>query len=180
MLRSHGTPATLLLDGTVLVAGGDDCLDGMCVSTGSAELYVPGGVSPPPLSALPTPTLRPIPTPTPVPTPYPPEAGPVPPNARPWQVKVVNTSAKPATLFVAEEDEIGMMARLAGNVTPHVVPPGATVQVTFLVPKKGVDGWSIWVNPGPDLGGLVGWTDDVPPAGYIHIGRDGQIGWVSP
>ena len=32
MLRSHGTPAILLLDGTVLVAGGRDCLEGVCVS----------------------------------------------------------------------------------------------------------------------------------------------------
>ena len=55
MLRSHGslgergTPIIPLLDGTVLVAGGQDCLDGVCVATGSAELYVPAGVSPPPL-----------------------------------------------------------------------------------------------------------------------------------
>ncbi len=177
MRGSHGTPRILLLDGTFLEAGGEDCLEGVCVVTGATELYVPRGVSPPPLPAFPRPPPPVIPSPTPVPTPYPPEAGPVPTNARPWQVKVVNRSSKPATLFVADEDERGTMARLAGNVTPHVVPPGATVQVTLLLPAKGVDGWSIWVNPGPDLGGLVGWTD-LSTGGEIHIGPEGQVGWL--
>ncbi len=176
-LRGHDSPLPLLLDGTVLAAGGRDCLGSVCVATGSAELYVPAGVSPPPLPAFPSPPPTVFPSPTPVPTPYPPEAGPVPTNARSWQIKVVNKSAKPATLFVAEEDERGTMARLAGNVTPHVVPPGATVQVTLLLPAKGVDGWSIWVNPGPDLGGLVGWTD-LALGGEIYIGPEGQVGWL--
>ena len=107
----------------------------------------------------------------------PPQAGPVPPNARPWKVKVVNKSSQPATLFVAEEDERGPMARLVGSVTPNVVPPGATVQVTFLLPAKGVDGWSICVNPGPDHGGLLGWTD-VALGGEIHILDSGQPAWL--
>ena len=42
--------------------------------------------------------------PTPSPTPVPPEVGPVPPGARSWTVRVVNDSARPATLFVAEDD----------------------------------------------------------------------------
>ena len=70
-----------------------DCLDGVCVATGSAELYVPAGVAPPPLPAFPTPPPPVIPTPTPRPTPYPPATGPVPPNARPWTVTVVNDSS---------------------------------------------------------------------------------------
>ncbi len=177
MLRSHGTPEILLLDGTFLEAGGEDCLEGVCVVTGAAELYVPRGVSPPPLPAFPSPPPPVIPSPTPIPTPYPPEAGPVPPDARPLKLTVVNRSDQPATLFVADEDERGTMARLAGNVTPHVVPPGATVQVTLLVPAKGVDGWSIWVNPGPDLGGLVGWTD-LSTGGEIHIHDSGQPAWL--
>ena len=170
-------PFILLLDGTVLVSGGSDCLDGMCVVTGAAELYVPAGVSPPPLPAFPSPPPPVIPTPTPIPTPYPPEAGPVPPDARPLKLTVVNRSDQPATLFVADEDERGTMARLAGNVTPHVVPPGARVQVTLLVPAEGVDGWSIWVNPGPDLGGLVGWPD-LSTGGEIHILESGQPAWL--
>ena len=156
----------LLLDGTVLVAGGNDCLDGVCVDTGAAELYVPAGVSPPPLPAFPSPPPPVIPTPTPIPTPYPPEAGPVPPNARPLKLTVVNRSDQPATLFVADEDERGTMARLAGNVTPHVVPPGATVQVTLLVPAKG-RGWMVDLGEpgsGPWRVGRV----DRP----VHGGRD--------
>ena len=48
--RHQGASATLLLDGTVLVAGG---------GTGTAELYVPAGVSPPAgLPAAPNPTIR--------------------------------------------------------------------------------------------------------------------------
>ena len=57
---------TLLLDGTVLVAGGSDCNDdGVCVSTGAAELYVPAGVSLPPLPAFPSPPPPVFPSPTP-------------------------------------------------------------------------------------------------------------------
>jgi hypothetical protein len=178
MLRSHGPPAVLLLDGTVLVAGGSDCLDGVCVATASAELYVPAGVSPPTLPAFPSPPPPVFPSPTPIPTPVPPEAGPVPPNARPWTVTVVNKSSRPATLFVAELDVSGM-ARLVGSVTPNVVPPGATMQVTFALPAKGVEGWWIFVNPGPNDGPLLGW-DQVPLAGEIHIQEGGQPGWLSP
>jgi Galactose oxidase, central domain len=117
MLRWHNlAPATLLLDGTVLVAGGIDCRDGSgCPTgaTGSAELYIPAGVSPPAgLPAAPDPTPTPVPTPSP--TPVPPRAGPVPPGARTWEVKVVNKSSEPATLFVAEEDASGM-GRLVGS-----------------------------------------------------------------
>jgi hypothetical protein len=167
-------PATLLLDGTVLVTDG---------ATGSALLYVPAGVSPPPaVAALPTPTPTPIPTPTPTPTPsptqVPPQAGPVPPGARSWEVTVVNDSSQPATLFVAEEDSSGM-ARLVGSVSPNVVPAGATHEVTFLLPAKGANGFGIFVNPGPANGALLSSTD-VPLAGEIHITADGQVGWLSP
>jgi hypothetical protein len=178
MLRSHGTPGILLLDGTVLVAGGEDCLDAVCVATGSAELYVPRGVSPPPLPAFPSPPPPVFPSPTQVPTAVPPQAGPVPPNARAWTVTVVNKSSEPATLFVAEEDVSGM-TRLVGAVTPNLVPPGTTVRVTFALPAKGVTGWWIFVNPGPDGGALVGWKE-VPLPGQIRITADGQVGWLSP
>ena len=86
---------TLLLDGTVLVAGGSDCNDdGVCGSNGAAELYVPAGVSLPPLP--PSRARLPVfPSPTPVPTPLPPAAGPVPPNARSWTVTVDNRAPSP-------------------------------------------------------------------------------------
>ena len=108
MLRCvDGSSFTLLLDGTILVAGGRDCLDGgVCVETGSAELYVPAGVSPPPLPAFPSPPPPVFPSPTPRPTPFPPQAGPVPAGARSWKVTVVNKSSVPATLFLAEDGEI--------------------------------------------------------------------------
>ena len=167
--------ATLLLDGTVLVTG-----DSRRDATSSAELYIPAGVSPPDLGSVPSPTPTPTPTatpvPTPTPTPYPPAAGPIPAGARRWTVTVDNKSSKPATLFVAEEDERGLLGRLVGSVTPNVVPPGATVQVTFRLPASGVDGWSIFVNPGPDDGPLLLGTD-VPLAGEIHIDADGQVMW---
>ena len=60
---------TLLLDGTILVAGGSYCNDTVCVSTDAAELYVPAGVSPPRLPAFPNPPPAVIPSPTPRPTP---------------------------------------------------------------------------------------------------------------
>ena len=94
----------------------------------------------------PTPVPTPTPSPTPVPTPVPAQAGPVPPDARSWTVTVWNRSSEPATLFVAEENEDGLMGPLVGSATPNVVPPGTTVQVTFLLPAKGTD-WAIFVNP---------------------------------
>jgi hypothetical protein len=177
MLRSHGTPAILLLDGTVLVAGGRDCLEGACVATGSAELYVPAGVSPPPLSAFPSPPPPVFPGPTPIPTPFPPVAGPVPAGARSWKVTAVNKSSEPVTLFLAEEDENGM-GQLCGNVTPNVVPAGVTEKVTFLLPPKTVKSCWIWVNPPP--GGELFQTSDAPLAGEIFIQAGGPVGWVGP
>jgi hypothetical protein len=179
MLRSGGNQAILLLDGTVLVAGGNDCRDDVCVDARGAELYVPGGVSPPQLPSFPSPPPPVFPSPTPVPTPFPPQAGPIPPDARRWTVTVVNNSARPATLFVADETEQGSLGPLVGTATPNVVPAGATVKVTFLLPAKGVKGWWIFVNPGPDTGALLGW-DQVPLAGKVVIMADGQPGWLSP
>ncbi len=71
------------------------------------------------------------------------------------------------------------MTRLVGSVTPNVVPPGTTVEATFLLPAKRVEGWWIFVNPGPDNGALLAGSD-VPLAGEIHITGDGQVGWLSP
>ena len=101
------------------------------------------------------------------------------PGGRLWTVKVVNNSARPATLVVAEETEEGHAGRLVGTVSPSVVPPGATVRVTFALPAKGSTRWSIFVNPGPDEGPLLVWTE-VPLAGEIRIGAYGSVGWLSP
>ncbi|TAJ99620.1 MAG: hypothetical protein EPO36_11215 [Chloroflexota bacterium] len=180
MLRSHAGPAILLLDGTVLVAGGSDCLEQVCVATGAAELYVPAGVVPPALPEFPAPPPPVIPTPTPRPSPYPPATGPVPPNARPWTVTVVNDSAQPATLFLAEDDGSNTLGELCGSVTPNVVPAGSTTEVTLLLPAKNVRGCSLFVNPVPgDPGGLFE-TSEAPKAGKVWITADGQFGWLSP
>jgi hypothetical protein len=160
---------TLLLDGTVLVAGG---------SSGAAELYVPADVALPRLPAFPSPAPPVFPSPTPVPTPLPPTAGPVPPNARSWTVTVDNQSSEPAALFVAEQAWDGL--RLVGSATPNVVPAGATVEVTFLFPAEGAgDGW-IYVNPRPgDGGGLVN-AAQIGIPGKILIRAEGDGGWLSP
>jgi hypothetical protein len=183
MLRWHnGSSTTPLLDGTVLVAGGFDCSEAAtgCPTgaTGSAELYIPAGVSPPPgLAPVPSPTQSP--TPTPIPTPFPPEAGPIPAGARTWKVTVVNQSSEPATLFMAEEGENGI-GQLCGSVTPNVVPAGVTETVTFLLPPKRVKSCWIWVNPVPGQGGSLFQTSDAPLAGKIFIMADGRAGWLSP
>jgi hypothetical protein len=166
---------TALLDGTVLAAGGGHCNDdGECGSTGSAELFVPAGVSLPPLPAFPSPSPFVLPSPTPVPTPFPPAAGPVPPNARSWTVTVDNLSSEPATVFVAEGE---FELRLVGSATPSVVPAGASVEVTFLFPA---DGGAIYVNPRPGEGGPLVHAADIGIPGKIVVTTDGNAGWLSP
>jgi hypothetical protein len=166
---------TLLRDGTVLAAGGSQCDDdGACVSLGSAELYVPAGVSLPPFH-FPSPTPIEFPSPTPRPTPLAPAAGPVPPNARSWTVRVDNQSSEPAALFVAEEGSDGL--RLVGSATPNLIPAGTTVEVTFLFPADG--GW-IYVNPRPGEGGALVNAADIGIPGKIWIRPEGDAGWLSP
>ncbi len=80
---------------------------------------------------------------------------------------------------MAAETEEGFAGRLVGTVTPNVVPAGATRDVTFALPAKDSTGWAVFVNPGPDMGPLLMWTD-VPLAGEIRIRADGQLGWLSP
>jgi hypothetical protein len=179
-----GSSFTLLLDGTVLVAGGEACStgrDGVCVPTGAAGLYVPAGVPLPPLPAFPSPpppvspspTVTQTPVQTPVPTPLPAAAGPVPPNARSWTVTVENRSSEPAALFVANDT-----LQLVGSATPNAVAAGATMKVTFLFP---VDGGLIYVNPRPGDGWLVS-DHDIGIPGRIVVGLLGGngAGWVSP
>lgn len=181
MLGVHtGATATLLLDGTVLVAGGG-CpgTDVACVASGFSEIYAPTGVSAPADLATPGPTPSPTPksTTTPRPTPVPAAIGPVPAGARSWHVTVANMSTEAATLFVAEDGATGM-GPLVGSATPNVVPPGATVRVTFLLPADNEGRWGIFVNPSPDYGALLS-PGDVQGADGIRIEADGQLTWMS-
>ena len=181
MLECGPRSLTPLLDGTVLLAGGSDCNDdGLCGSTGAAELYVPGGVSLPPLPAFPSPPPFVLPSPTPDPPLLPPAAGPVPPNARSWTVTVENKSSEPATMFVAENGEDGL--RLVGSATPNVVPAGTTMKVTFLFPAKGPDDGWITVNPrqgeGADVGSVG--ADNIGMPGKIRITEECGGCWVGP
>ena len=179
LLESHrNAPATLLLDGTVLVAGGVDCPggDADCFAMNASELYVPAGVSPPDFGPFPSPSPIPTPTPSPPPPPVPPAVGPVPQGARTWTVTVDNKSSEPATLFAAEDGETGV-GRLCGNVTPNVVPAGVTMEVTFLLPPKNVTSCWIWVNPVPGEGGSFFQTSDAPLEGGFLIDEGGQEMW---
>ncbi len=95
---------------------------------GSAELYVPAGVTPPDLGPLSTasPAGPAADADADRPSLYPPAAGPVPDGARSWTVKVVNKSSAPATLFLAEwPSDDGNLGPLCGSVTPNVVPPAS-------------------------------------------------------
>jgi hypothetical protein len=177
MLRcGAGSSFTPLLDGTVLAAGGIACKQdgsGECVSTSAAELYVPAGVSLPPLPAFPTPPPFAFPSPTPVPTPLPPADGPVPPNARSWTVTVDNQSSQPATMWVVD----GTEGELVGSATPNVVPAGATMRVTFLFPRQG--GW-IDANLRPGEGGGLLTPDQIGIPGKMVITAEGDTHWVGP
>jgi hypothetical protein len=183
LLFNRQAPATLLRDGTVLLAGtsrGD--------ATSWAELYVPAGVSPPAaVVALPTPAPTPVPTPaptpvpTPIPTPFPPADGPVPAGARTWTAKVVNKSADPATILLAELNAEGGVGRLCGSVTPNVVPAGVTRNVTFQLPPKRMDDCWIWINARPGSGGSLLQTSDFPMKGYFYVpGQNGPHGDNDP
>ena len=104
----------------------------------------------------------------------------LPPAARSWRVTVDNRSSEPATLFVAEEGEGGML-RLVGSASPNVVSAGASVKVTFLFPAKGGpdDGW-IYVNPRPGEGGSLVHAADIGIPGRILVTPEGDAGWLSP
>ena len=176
-LRGHDSPVLLLLDGTVLAAGGEDCLDrGVCCDGRSGAVRPSRHVAAGRCGSPPDPTQTPIPTATPSPTPSLPPAG---PGGRPWKIRVSNSSSRPATLVVAEESEQGVMGRIVGSASPNVVQPGTAVEVTFLVPATDAGGWSIFVNPraGTDTGGVIGWTV-FPPSGSIHINEEGNFGWM--
>jgi hypothetical protein len=99
---------------------------------------------------------------------------PVPLGGRRWVLPVTNHSPRPATLIVAEDGPFGA-GRAVGTVTPSVVLPGATVEVTFGVPPG--TGWAIFVNPGPNMGPLL-LPSDLPEATGIEIDREGNPGWM--
>ena len=60
------------------------------------------------------------------------------------------------------------------------MPPGSTVEVTFALPAKGVEGWAIFVNPGNNSGGSLIGPGDFGIPGKILVTADGQVGWLSP
>jgi hypothetical protein len=80
---------------------------------------------------------------------------------------------------MAEMTEMGRAGRPVGTVTPSIVPAGATKDVTFALPAQGSSGWAIFANPGPDIGPMF-MGSDLPLAGEIRIGADGNGGWLSP
>jgi hypothetical protein len=97
------------------------------------------------------------------------------PGGRTWVVTVNNRSAQPAAIFVAEDES--PMGALVGRVDPNQVPALAVVDVTITVPPG--RGWAVFVNPGPNLGALIG-AGDVPPAAVgklpitIEVGETGE------
>jgi hypothetical protein len=161
---------TPLFDGTTLVAGGTDCSDeGVCGSTGTAQLYIPAGVALPQLPAFASPPPFVLPSPTPVPPLLPPMDGPIPPNAQRWTVTVDNRSSAPATLWVTDG---GGELRLVGSANPNVVPAGASVKVTFLVPADG--GWiDANLRQGEGGGGLIS-PDQIGIPGKMVITPEGN------
>ena len=172
-------PVHVAARGTVLVAGGQDCLNGECVAKSFGGAVRPGRRVAAPVASLADTTSASHPNPDPEANPLPPEAGPVPSGARPWTVTVVNQSSQPATLFVAEKDTNGI-TRLCGSVTPNVVPAGTTVEVSSSFPAKGVEGCWLIVNPVPgDEGGFFE-TSDAPTPGKVWLRADGEIGWLGP
>jgi hypothetical protein len=101
------------------------------------------------------------------------------PGGREWTVTVRNESSDPTTLFVTEHAETGM-GRQCGTVTPSVVPPDTTMNVTFLLPPTTVTSCWIWVNPVRGEGGSLFQTSDAPMKGEILTMANGQAGWLSP
>lgn len=105
----------------------------------------------------------------------------VPPGGRRLVVTVENQSFRPARLVVAVD--LGAMGEVVWTASPSVVPPGATVDVTFGVPQGGA--WAIFVNPGPRNGALVG-AADVPREATgkvpfkIFVNADGSSGAELP
>ncbi len=74
-------------------------------------------------------------------------------------VIVVNNMTKaPVDLFVAEDG--APMGQAVGTAVPSTIPPMSGQEVVFTVPSH--ERWAIFVNPGPDGGGLIS-ARDVPP-----------------
>jgi hypothetical protein len=102
-------------------------------------------------------------------------AGPV-LGGRPITISVHNGSPRPALLLIAR-DEMPIQRRV-GTANPDSVPPGATIDVTFVIQDESHP-WAIFVNPGPSGGALVT-SADVPQAFsgkapvQIDVGLDGQ------
>jgi hypothetical protein len=93
-------------------------------------------------------------------------------------IPVENHSAQPARFVVAEAPTFGI-GRSVGAAHPAVVPPGARVEVTFIVPNA--PGWGIFGDPEGDslllliASELERCTGRVPI--LIEVDRDGRWGW---
>jgi hypothetical protein len=92
-------------------------------------------------------------------------------------VSVENKSARPAVILVAEDGAV--MGKMVGTAEPGVVPPGATVDVTFGLPPE--PNWAIFVNPDPKYGPLVA-AVDIPSSASgrvplaLHVSSSGELG----
>ena len=109
------------------------------------------------------------------------------PGARTWVIPVTNDSSDPAALFVALDQS--PMGEIVGQVTPQMVPPGETVEVTFIVPAG--NAWAIFVNPSEPRGGPLVLAADVPAdasgalplqinvdsTGAVSVGAPARPGW---
>jgi hypothetical protein len=81
-----------------------------------------------------------------------------PPGSRQLVITVQNLTQAPVGLFVAEDGS--PMGQEVGTADPSTIPPGMGRQVVFTVPPD--QQWAIFVDPGPDDGGLIS-ARDVPP-----------------
>ena len=95
------------------------------------------------------------------------------PGWRRFIIAVDNKSPRPAILLVAEGTP--PTGRVVGRATPSTVPPLSAMDVAFDVPPG--QSWTIFVNPGPNNGGLIGGRD-VPAgaAGKLPIKIDIETG----
>ncbi len=85
-------------------------------------------------------------------------AGPTADGSRQLVIMVNNMTKAPVDLFVAEDGS--PMGQEVGTAVPSTIPTMSGREVVFTVPSG--ERWAIYVNPGPDGGGLIS-ARDVPP-----------------
>ena len=172
MLRAHDeAPATVLLDGRVLVAGGDGCSaeTGECGITGSAVLYDPSAIS----TAAPPPRLTPTAVPDPAPSPVP-QAG---LGGRPWTVTVSNNSPRSREVVRRRRERAGRPGAAGRIRDPECRGTRHDRRGDLPRDRGGGDGLVDLREPG------IGERRDarrdrVPPTCVIHVNEEGASGWV--